>query len=166
MYIHISSIFWHSMWSISPPNAGKCPDQNTISVPGHKQVPFLGLQVLYDWRRIIPHIDPQFLWGPIYVRCGGEIGTYPTQPSYRRWEILVHFHVLTATGRPYNMQFVEFVYAVRKTAMSPTRCWEIKIFCRSNRAINLSSWQVIPEDKSGYVHKVWISFTVMPQSRP
>ena len=52
---------------------------------------------------------------------------YPTQPNYRRWEILTHFHVLTATGRPYNMQFVEFLYAVRKTAMSPTRCWEITI---------------------------------------
>ena len=37
---------------------------------------------------LYPILIPNFLWGPIDVRCGGEIDTYTAQLNFRGWEIL------------------------------------------------------------------------------
>jgi hypothetical protein len=42
--------------------------------------------------------------GTIDVRCGGEIGTYIAQLNFTDWKYLVGSHILTATGKPYDMQ--------------------------------------------------------------
>jgi len=72
--------------------------EDTISVPGRKEVPCGGLQILYDRRRFVSHIDPQFSMGPIVVRFGGENGTYVAQPNFRRWEMLGGFPCTRCNG--------------------------------------------------------------------
>ena len=53
---------------------------------------------------LYPTYIPNFLWGPIDVCCGGEIGTYIAQPNFADGKYLVDSHVLTAVGKPYDMQ--------------------------------------------------------------
>jgi hypothetical protein len=52
---------------------------------------------------LYPTYIPNFLREEIDVRCGGEIRMYIAQPNFADGKYLVDCHVLTATGKPYDM---------------------------------------------------------------
>ena len=49
--------------------------------------PILGFKYFTIERDSYPTYIPNVLLGPIFVRCGGAIGTYTTQSKVQKWKI-------------------------------------------------------------------------------
>jgi hypothetical protein len=85
-------ISWHSVCYLSPPNAGKLSSSKMqLAYRAVNKYPVRGSRYLMIDGDLYPTYIPNFLWGPIDVRCGGDIGTYIAQLNFRRWEILGRF---------------------------------------------------------------------------
>ena len=87
------SVSWHFIWYIlSPPNAGILSSSKMQSAcRAVNKSPVRGSRYFMIDGDLYPTYIPNFLWGPIDVRCGGDIGMYTAHPNFRRWEIFGWF---------------------------------------------------------------------------
>ena len=101
--------------------------EDTISEPDREKIPSQGLQVFYDRRRWIPHIDPQFpvwdhrgtlWWWDRYVHSATE---FPQMGN--TWRITSDHlqrgsYMICSWAKLYQVCSVQ-------NCMTPTLCWKI-----------------------------------------
>ena len=73
---------------IFPPNIGKIDSSKwqSINLAVNKS-PINGSRYLIIDGDLYPTYIPNLVWGPIFIRCGGEIGIYTANLEVFRWKI-------------------------------------------------------------------------------